>query len=218
MTLVLKPHYTLTRHTWHRLQEMGLTRADVLQIIEDPEITYDTSSHGTTEPRKIAARGPYAVVYNTYTNAVVTVLHRTTDQYVRPEAERFQWASDPQRVLTSLLARLVRSFRDPMDAVTVGSKVLSYFGIPSDVITVLAGGPLLYPRPRPVLIVHGNLVDIPLSQPLPDDFWLGETVNFGGMTYTYQPAITPEIDWSNTPNEQVSYLQEEILKDLKEEA
>lgn len=205
-----KPHYTLTTHTWKRVQQMGLTRADVLSIIEDPEIDY------YSKDRRVACKGEYAVVYNPETHAVVTVLYRTFDEYVRPEAERLQWAGEPEVVLNHLVTvAALYTHYSADERVLITQKVLAYFGIPCDIITVTHATPISGRVFMPVAIVAGQLVDLPHAFPLKDEFWLGHRVSLGGITYQYQPNLVTVIDWTITPNEVVALLQELVYDKLK---
>jgi hypothetical protein len=61
-------------HALHRMREMGLSRSIVARVVADPDISYPGRPAPTGEPRRIAVRGPLAVVYVPRTRTVVTVL------------------------------------------------------------------------------------------------------------------------------------------------
>lgn len=62
----------LTRHARQRCIEMGLTRADVVVVLLDPETTYPSPPH-YGPGRRVSTRGYLAVVH-TDDFSVITVL------------------------------------------------------------------------------------------------------------------------------------------------
>lgn len=77
-----RPH--VCPHARARIKEMGVTDHRVAWVLEAPEVEY-----GPAWGRRTAQRGDLAVVFETHGThgvTVVTVLHRTQEQYVRREA------------------------------------------------------------------------------------------------------------------------------------
>lgn len=73
----MKRPWFLTSHAMKRCHEMGLDRAAVIAVLDDPQITW--SSFG----RVVAARGDISVVHDPNLRVVVTVLWWTEDDYLR---------------------------------------------------------------------------------------------------------------------------------------
>jgi hypothetical protein len=71
--------YFFTIHALNRMQEMLVSRSDVLATVRAPEVTYPSSRGG----RRLAVRNRLAVVTNQ--EVIVTVLWHTTEFYARAE-------------------------------------------------------------------------------------------------------------------------------------
>lgn len=75
----------LTRHAIDRIAEMKLDRDQVLDAIEDPEVSYPCRDRNGPD-RTIFKKGDISVVCQLHTQAqpvVVSVLWNTTDHYDR---------------------------------------------------------------------------------------------------------------------------------------
>ena len=73
----------LTEHARKRAMEMGLHPDVILQAVVDPEISWTSRAPGQKRDRTVAQRGDIAVVSDTKSGAIITVLHRTDDEYER---------------------------------------------------------------------------------------------------------------------------------------
>ena len=67
----------LSLHAVARCREMGLTRTDVVRVLDDPAVSWP--SHG----RRVACAGDLAVVFDAQLGVVVTVLWWTQEHYRR---------------------------------------------------------------------------------------------------------------------------------------
>ena len=85
MTPAGQPHWVLTRHAYDRSVEMGLTHSDVVRVIEQHHASWSSHRRPGEEHRRVYVRDAIAVVANTMTRMVITILHHTQEQYVRPE-------------------------------------------------------------------------------------------------------------------------------------
>lgn len=68
----------MTQHALDRMTERGIIRVDVVAVIEDPDLTHDS----TVPDVRVAQRGDVRVVYNTVTGDVLTVARRDEDQHL----------------------------------------------------------------------------------------------------------------------------------------
>ena len=67
----------LTPHTSHRIEQMGVTEAQVIEVIEDAEVSYPSKGD------LVFQRGQIAVVVAGDDGRVTTVLWRTEEVYQR---------------------------------------------------------------------------------------------------------------------------------------
>lgn len=72
-------HWFLTRHALGRMAEMGLTRTDVVEVVDRP----DTDYCDRKVPRRIAKRGDLSVVYDPNTLSIITILLNRVEQWDR---------------------------------------------------------------------------------------------------------------------------------------
>lgn len=72
---------TLSPHAIARAREMGLSFADITEVVRDPEVTYDQSHRGPG--RVVAKRGDLSVVYCSDNGVVITVLLNRLEQWDR---------------------------------------------------------------------------------------------------------------------------------------
>lgn len=73
-SMKIKPRWVLTRHALERAVEMGLSRADIVAVLDDPENDYPGDPRYDRSRRRIATRGALDVVYEPQNRLVVTVL------------------------------------------------------------------------------------------------------------------------------------------------
>jgi len=71
----------LTHHARQRAHERGLTEADLRLVLDDPDVTYTQSGYGPD--RQVRQRGDYAVVINTVTRNVITVVYRSRQRWLQ---------------------------------------------------------------------------------------------------------------------------------------
>jgi hypothetical protein len=73
----MKPPWFLSRHALGRMDEMGLSRREVVDVLDRPEASWPSRG------RRIAASGDIAVVYAPENRAVVTILWWTLEPWCR---------------------------------------------------------------------------------------------------------------------------------------
>jgi hypothetical protein len=71
--------WALTHHCRWRARQMNLTRSEVLEVLDDPEVTYCSGGD-----RRTSQRGGLAVVWDTRSLRAITVLYRQAEQWRRP--------------------------------------------------------------------------------------------------------------------------------------
>ena len=71
--------WRMTRHALERAEEFGATTADVIAIIENPEVSYTNQNY--TPMRAVSVAGDLAVVTAPESHTVVTVLRRTYEHW-----------------------------------------------------------------------------------------------------------------------------------------
>jgi hypothetical protein len=71
--------WRFTAHARHRLEEMGLTKRDVLAVLLAPEVSYEQSNRDG----RVWQRGPIAVVTALEDPVVITVLWNRKDRWER---------------------------------------------------------------------------------------------------------------------------------------
>lgn len=80
--------YRLSRHADQRRAQMGLTMADVLNVLNNPEIDRPARDEGVrmaSGTTRRADRLRVSAVYDPRTLTVITVLPWTNDQYQRED-------------------------------------------------------------------------------------------------------------------------------------
>lgn len=80
----LVPSWYLTDHARKRAAERSITHAELFQVVEEPEVTYDQSDHGPN--RQVRQRGQLGVVVDRSTGAVITVVFRHHDLWLKQPA------------------------------------------------------------------------------------------------------------------------------------
>lgn len=73
----MNPRWFLTRHALGRMREMGLSRHEVVEVLDHPEVSWPSRG------RRIAAAGDISVVYDPEGSAVVTILWWTLEPWCR---------------------------------------------------------------------------------------------------------------------------------------
>ena len=71
--------FTFSDHAWDRMKAMGLTRADVLPVLLDPEQTYDQGD--IPNPGRVYQRGELAAVVKERGKVLVTVIWRDREKW-----------------------------------------------------------------------------------------------------------------------------------------
>jgi hypothetical protein len=74
----------LTHHLRKRAIERGITDAEVFEVLQDPEVTYDQAGYGPS--RQVRQRGLLGVVVNASTGAVITVVFRDHERWLRHQS------------------------------------------------------------------------------------------------------------------------------------
>lgn len=69
----MSERWKITEHARGRMEEMALTRREVLEPLIDPVLDYPGSAR-YQEGRRVAVQGRLAVVYEPETRTIVTVL------------------------------------------------------------------------------------------------------------------------------------------------
>jgi hypothetical protein len=77
------PFYRASRHAAERAREMDVDWVEVLRVVLDPEVSYDDNRRG--RDNRVAQRGDLAVVYDSETGSVITVLERKVEPWERPK-------------------------------------------------------------------------------------------------------------------------------------
>lgn len=85
MTITVQPPVVLTRHALRRMQEMGVTREEVVTAVRTPGVTYAGSHH--SPPETIAIQGRVAVAFQVRSGEVVVLTVLWTGKiFVRSES------------------------------------------------------------------------------------------------------------------------------------
>lgn len=78
-------HVWITKHAHDRMQEMGITRNEVFDLLRNPDVTRPSKSGRTEANTAVADRYRWAAVYRIEddTFILITLIWRTYDQYDR---------------------------------------------------------------------------------------------------------------------------------------
>lgn len=79
MRTVTRPRYVMTRHAHDRSLEMGVTRAQVVSVIEEPDTDYPGRPDRRGNERRVATRDDLAIVYSPASSLAITVLWNQRD-------------------------------------------------------------------------------------------------------------------------------------------
>lgn len=74
----MSQRWKFTPHAIERMEEMGVERLDIIKALNEPEIDHPAHAH-LGRHRRIAVKGPIAVVYGKSSRTVVTVLWHTEE-------------------------------------------------------------------------------------------------------------------------------------------
>ena len=76
----------LTHHLLARAAERGISENEIHAVLDDPQVTYSQNTYGLG--RQIRQRGNLGVVVDTRTLAVITVLFRSPETWLRQLANQ----------------------------------------------------------------------------------------------------------------------------------
>ena len=201
--------FIFSSHAEKRLEEMGLTREEVLAVLDRPEIDRPSID------RRVSSRGELSIVYNPVERAIVTILWRYANKdYVRPK-ERFRWKDKPDAIVRQLLLTWTATL-DSTTATAVGMQALSHFGLVCSPLPVHVTSAEVSDD-RFVIQVDDTLIDltVPLAVTLPSRFWLGGIVESGSVAYQYADLLW-DPNWKSIPPKFVENLTEQMHRNLKE--
>jgi hypothetical protein len=75
------PGWYLTHHLLLRAAERGISEAEILEVLDDPEVIYDQDYYAPN--RQVRQRGRLGVVVDRSTGAVITVVFRTRQLWMQ---------------------------------------------------------------------------------------------------------------------------------------
>lgn len=81
--MVVTPRWFISLHALGRMAEMEVTRAEVIAVVEDPEVTYNSDPRRHPDGSRVARRGKLLVAYWPERREIITVLWADDDFHDR---------------------------------------------------------------------------------------------------------------------------------------